>query len=213
MIKLVIFDIDGTIANTDQMLIETYKTMYGMYRKDLKKIDIERIKTFSGPPLNETLANEFPNEDQKFMYDEYKRLSRPNYIKYATLFPNVKETLLALKKDGYILSIATSKMRSATKFTLNLLNIENIFDFMVCADDISNPKPHPQSINIILDKFKVNKDETIFIGDSKYDSECAKNAGVKCVLMNFVKRDIPDCLKPDYTLDNYEKLFPLIKEL
>ncbi|MEG1565421.1 MAG: HAD hydrolase-like protein, partial [Bacilli bacterium] len=64
--KLLIFDVDGTLADTDKMLIETYRTLYELYSPNVK-LDESKVIGFSGPPLRETLSTEFPLYDPEFM--------------------------------------------------------------------------------------------------------------------------------------------------
>ena len=87
--SLLIFDVDGTIADTDDVIVNTYIDLYKIYKKD-SPIDIKKFKTFSGPPLNETLRNEFPMLSYDYIYSEYKRISKDNYPKY----------ILSLEKIG-----------------------------------------------------------------------------------------------------------------
>ena len=83
--SLLIFDVDGTIADTDDVIVNTYIDLYKIYKKD-SPIDIKKFKTFSGPPLNETLRNEFPMLSYDYIYSEYKRISKDNYPKYIKSF-------------------------------------------------------------------------------------------------------------------------------
>jgi pyrophosphatase PpaX len=209
--KLLIFDVDGTIANTDMMLIKTYETLYKKYRKDLKEIDVEKIKTFSGPPLKETLMREFPNVEYDLIFKEYKFYSHPNYIKYVTAFPNTRETLLKFKNDGYKLAIATSKMHDATLFTLHLLNLEDIFDVIVGSDDVTNPKPNRETIDKIIKICNVNPSEAVLIGDTKYDIYTAKNAGIVSIIMQFMNREMPSDATPIKYCKTFEELYTFIR--
>lgn len=208
--KLLIFDVDGTLTDTDKMLIETYKTLYSIYRPNYLYTE-EHIKTFSGPPIMETLEKEFPDEDPNFMLSEYKKYSRPNYIKYVTAFDNTREVLLKLKENGYILTIATSKMHQATLFTLDLINLNDIFDFFLASDDLIKVKPDRECVDKIREKYNVSQNETLFIGDTKYDVYTAKNAGVDCLIMTFKNRALPDDATPKYFASSMGDLYNKLK--
>lgn len=209
MYKLIIFDVDGTIADTDKVILKTYIELYKKFLPN-KKIDKKKIITFSGPPLKETLINEFPSYDIDFMVSEYKKTSRKNYILYLKSFRNCKDILLKLKNDGYILALATSKYREATEFTLKLLGFEGIFEYIVCGDEVKHPKPAPDSIEKILQISGFSKSESLFVGDTIYDILCAKSSKVNIAIMSFKKRELSEEYKPDYITNSYKKLYDYI---
>ena len=98
--KLILFDFDGTLLDSDQMIVVTFQQLYELYKKD-NIFDLKKVLTFSGPPIKETLKNEFPDIDQDFIFNEFVRLSTINYDKYVHLFPYVKEMIDILKNMGY----------------------------------------------------------------------------------------------------------------
>lgn len=208
--KLLIFDVDGTIADTDMMLIKTYETLYHLYGTKHESVDPNKIKQFSGPPIRDTLTKEFPNREYGFMLQEYRKYSRPNYVKYVKTFPYCKEVLIKLKKEGFVLAIATSKMHDATLYTLNLLKLNNIFDYLCCSDDVKKPKPDKETIDKLCSMSNIGKENAIMIGDSKYDVYTAKNANIKSVIMKFMDRKLPDDAIPSYYCNNFLELYTLI---
>ncbi|MEG1222404.1 MAG: HAD family hydrolase [Bacilli bacterium] len=207
--KLLIFDVDGTLADTDKMLIETYRTLYELYSPNVK-LDESKVIGFSGPPLRETLSTEFPLYDPEFMVKEYKKYSRPNYVKYVTPFLNTRELLLGLKAAGYILTIATSKMHEATLYTLDLLNLNDIFTSIVSSDDVVNPKPDKESVEILRKEYNISKEETLFIGDTKYDVICATSAEVDSVIMTYKARVLGEGVTPTYFATSSSELAKLL---
>ena len=67
--KLILFDFDGTLLDSDQMIVVTFQQLYALYKKD-NIFDLKKVLTFSGPPIKETLKNEFPDIDQDFIFNE-----------------------------------------------------------------------------------------------------------------------------------------------
>lgn len=210
MYKLIIFDMDGTIADTDKVIVKSYLELYKMYRPDYKP-SIKKIKTFSGPPLNETLSKEFPHLELDFIKKEYKRISKQNYIKYLKTFRFCREFLEILKEKGYKISIATSKIEEGTHFSLKLLNFEHLFDFIVCADTIDVPKPAPNCVFKIMDHYGISKEETLFVGDTHFDYKCARAAGVNVAIMTFMKREFNEDFNPDFKTNSFKKLLKYIE--
>ena len=204
--SLLIFDVDGTIADTDDVIVNTYIDLYKIYKND-SPIDIKKFKTFSGPPLNETLRNEFPLLSYDYIYSEYKRISKDNYPKYIKSFKNIKEVLLNFKKNNIKLAICSSKIKESIEVCLKLLDLENIFDYIVGLDSVINPKPDKEGIDKILNYFSINKSESLFIGDTDFDYLTAKNGGLNCVIMTMLDR------KYNYCNENNVKFIKSYKEL
>ena len=155
-------------------------------------------------------SNKFWEKDFNFIKGEYRRISRGNYIKYLKTFRFCREILTFLKEKGYHISIATSKLLSGTKFCLELLNFDHLFDYMVCADTIDVPKPAPNCIFNIMDHYGVSKEETLFVGDTLFDYKCAKSAGVNVAIMTFMKREFGEDFNPDFKTNSYRKLLKYI---
>ena len=201
--KLYLFDLDGTLIDSDQMLIETFKELYTKYRPGYQPDD-DYVRQFSGPQITETLKKEFPNEDQKVMLDEYRNRSRKYYDLYVRLFPHAMEMIDKLHKQGTKFAIITNKHRYATIYTYQLLKLEKYDIFSVCADDVKNLKPAPDGIYEAMKHFGVeNKDDVIYIGDCYTDYLSAKNAGVNFGYIAWSPRPIKGEMKIDVKIENY----------
>lgn len=201
-----IFDLDGTIADTDEMIVRTMNTLYDLYR-DGKRTPVEEIYYFSGPPIYDTLRKEFPHQDLSFMLEEFRRVSIENYPHTVKTYPHAKETLIALKEKGYKLGIVTNKIHSSTVFCLSVIGLEGIFDSLICFDDVSKPKPSGEPIikcAAELGAFDFSK--VLYIGDNKSDLITANNAGVSCALVNWGPRVLDKDLKPDYIIASFKEL-------
>lgn len=201
-----IFDLDGTVADTDEMIVKTMNTLYDLYR-DGKRTPVEEIYYFSGPPIYDTLRKEFPHKDLNFMLEEFRRVSLENYPSTVKTYPHAKETLLVLKNKGYKLGIVTNKIHSSTEFCLKVIGLEGIFNSLICFDDVKNPKPNGEPILKCAEElgaFDLSK--VLYIGDNKSDLITANNAGVSCALVNWGPRVLDKNLKPDFIISSFEEL-------
>ena len=106
--KLYIFDLDGTLLDSDQMIIETFHELHRMYSPADFAPDDNVLITYSGPPIRESLKNEFPELDQEEILKVWRERSLKNYPKYTRLFPNVIEALTKLKNEGAKIAIRGS---------------------------------------------------------------------------------------------------------
>ena len=204
--QALLFDLDGTVADTDEMIVQSMNILYDLYRNG-KRTPVEEIYYFSGPPIYDTLKKEFPDKDSEFMFKEFIRISTELYPKTVKLYPHTKEALIKLKEQGYKLGIVTNKLHSSTVFCLKLIGLEDIFETLVCYDDVKNPKPHGEPIikaSHDLGVFDLSK--VLYIGDNKSDLETANNADVDCALVNWGPRVLDKNLKPKMFISSYEDL-------
>ena len=205
MYKLFLFDFDGTILDSDQMIVVTFKQLYDKYRGG-KQAPLEHVLTFSGPPIRRTLKQEFPDLDQDMMFDEFVKYSTVNYDKYVKPFPYVIEMLKAFKEHGIKYGLITSKARGATDYALKLTHLDELFDFVVCSDEVKNVKPDPEGVLLAMKHFDVlNKNEVLFIGDNMFDYLTSKNAGVKFGYVTFSPRKLDKDAHIDVSIDNFKK--------
>ena len=205
--EVLLFDLDGTVADTDEMIVETMNILYDLYR-DGRRTPKEEIYYFSGPPIYETLDKEFPGCDLEFMHQEFRRVSLQLYPKTVTAYPGCRETLIKLKEEGYKLGIITNKIHSSTLFCLDLIGLKDIFDVLVCYDDVSHPKPHQEAIYKAMNELNVSDlQKILYIGDNKLDFLTAVNAGVDCALVTWGPRNIDKTLKAKMFISSYEDLY------
>lgn len=204
--NVILFDLDGTVADTDEMIVQTMNVLYDKYRGG-KRTPREEVYYFSGPPIYETLDKEFPGCDLEFMHAEFRRVSIELYPSTVTSYPDCRETLLKLKEMGYKLGVVTNKIHSSTLFCLKLIGLEGVFDSLVCYDDVDKPKPNKEPI--IKSMYQLNeKDEkkVLYVGDNKLDLLTANNANVDCALVTWGPRKIDKTLKPTMFISSYKDL-------
>ena len=209
---LVLLDMDGTIADTDEMIIQSMYELYDKYR-DGRRTPVEEIYYFSGPPIRETLKREFPDMDNDFIVNEFVKISWNNYDKYAKLFPHVKETIIALMNKGIKVGVVTSKMRESTIHCLEVIHLDDVIDYFVAGDDVKNMKPHPESLLLAAEHFSIkDKKKVLYIGDNKSDYLSARNAGMDVALVTWGPRKIDRSLTPDYWIDDFKEVEEITNE-
>ena len=172
----ILFDLDGTLLNTDSAIIETYSELFEKYDK---KDNFTKEKQFQvlGPALKDQFPIFFPNLDVDMLIKEYIEINHKLHKTHVTLMPDVYETISELHKEGYQLGIISSKRVDGIELGLNQFNMKEFFDVIIGVDSVENAKPHKESM--IKAKQLLNKglDNTIYIGDTNHDILCGKNAG------------------------------------
>ena len=204
--QLLLFDLDGTLCDTDEMIVQTMRAIYLDY-KPTKIRTRGELYYFSGPPIRETLKNEFPNYDPDMMYDVFKNVSRGFYASTVKAYKGEEEVLKALKEKGYLLGVVTNKGLPLTHYSLQLCHIDQYFDVIVSADDVAIPKPDPAGVFKAMEALNIkNKGDVLYIGDNDIDYFTAENAGVDCMLVSWGPRVIKCIDKAKYEAKSYNEM-------
>ena len=204
--KILLFDLDGTLCDTDEMIVQTMQAIYKEF-KPVKERSREELYYFSGPPIRDTLANEFPDQDPDYMYDVFKKVSKGFYKDFVYPYKDEIEILTALKEKGYRLGVVTNKGLPLTIYSLEICHIDSLFDVIISADDVAIPKPDPTGINKALEKLGIkNKEEVLYIGDNDIDYITASNAGVDTLLVTWGPRTINVLDKAKYLAKSYNDI-------
>ena len=205
--KLYLFDLDGTLLDSDQMLVETFHYLYKVYKPKDFVVDEKKIITFSGPPIRITLANEFPELDQEELLKIWRRESIKNYPLFTKLFPGALEILSTLVEKNIKCAIVTNKHRVAADESFKLFGIADLGIWSVSGDDIKEQKPSPEGIFLAMNHFGIkDKKDVIYIGDSVYDARTAENAGVDFGLVSWTPRKLPEDCKITWKIDSFSDL-------
>jgi phosphoglycolate phosphatase len=102
------------------------------------------------------------------------------FIVYLKMEPHLIEALTALRERGIKRAVCTNRTTSM-KHVMEKFGLWPYFDIVVTALDVKNPKPHGESVEKILDALKVNREDTLFLGDSEVDRETALSGGVRFI--------------------------------
>ena len=172
MYKLIIFDIDGTLLDTESAVLKGLQKCLKEHH-DIK-VNLEELEFAIGMPGDEVFSN-FGISDNGFSYSKWVKYI-DDYKDEIKLFDEIKCTLEYLRKNNVILAIATSKTRFEYDTTVKHFNINHYFDYVVCIDEVEHPKPNADSLLKILQQSKISAEEALFVGDTYFDIECARNA-------------------------------------
>ena len=209
---LILLDLDGTIADTDEMLVQTLYEMYDLYRGG-KRAPREHIVYFSGPPIRINLAKEFPDQDLEFMFNEFVRISWGYYAKVVKPFPHAVEVFTKIRGTGVYLGVVTGKYRKQTLHCLDVIGFTPIIDFIVACNDIKSVKPDPEGINTAISHFGIkDKKRVLYIGDNLADYQAARNAGVDVAIVKWGPREIKEPITPEYWINDFNELEEMINE-
>lgn len=180
--KIVLFDLDGTLANTGEGI--TRCVAYALEKFGIKENDRKKLERFIGPPLFDSFQREygFSEEDSWKAVAFYRERYDDIGVWECELYPDVKETLELLYQKGYRLGVASSKPQKFCPLLMKHFGIEQYFE--VIGGAVSDGKAGSKAAVLadVLSRFGVkDKGEVVLIGDTRYDAEGAKEAGIDCI--------------------------------
>lgn len=207
--KYILFDLDGTLIDTNQLIIDSFKHTYKTHLN--KDIEEKEILQYFGEPLITTLRRYDPNNAED-LYDTYTKFNESIHDSSVNLCCNIKECLEQLKEAGCILAVVTSKRSKLAHRGLELFDIKKYFSVIVTVDDTEYHKPHPEPVLKALEKLGASADEALMIGDSVFDILCAHNAGVKAIKVSWgAALDHQAEEEPDYMVGDALEIIDIAK--
>ena len=199
-----IFDIDGTLTSTNQLIYDSFNFIANKYLNRI--FTDEEIHSLFGP-TEDVILKKWCGENFEEVKEEYYNFYSDNHhIAYA--HDGMIEILDYLKGEGYPLGIFTGKGRRAALITLQKINAEKYFDLIVTGDDVENHKPHAEGILKFIDQFNLKTDKVLMIGDSVGDVKASKDAGVKIasVLWDSHNEEKVKSMNSDYYFNSVKEL-------
>lgn len=211
-IKTILFDFDGTVANTNRLIIDSwqhvFRTVHG------KEADEADIKATFGEPLGISMVKNFPDMNPEDAIDMYRSHQKDIYEEMIEPFPGMVELLKGLKEKGYQVGIVTSRLRNSTIIGLRKFGLAETADCIVTCEDTDKHKPDPEPALIALEKLSAKADETLMVGDSMFDIKCAHNAGIKAVMVGWAEAitetDLTGPDRPEYCIEKAEDLYDIL---
>jgi len=174
----IVFDMDGTLMDSEAKIVRCIQSAARDAGVDVP--GSAEARDIIGLGLTEAMQTLFPNcsADQRAqIVDHYRRHFLEIDDTAMPLFPGVADGLATLEKGGYLLAVATGKSRRGLERVLDETELRSRFVVSRCADE-SFSKPHPRMLREILDMTGVSAHRAIMVGDTIYDMEMARNAGV-----------------------------------
>jgi pyrophosphatase PpaX len=210
----ILFDLDGTLINTNEVIIESFRATFTKHFPDIS-LDREKILSFIGPTLQDTFS-EYTQDP--FLIQEMIDSYREFYVDYEMgnfeIYPQVLETIKTLKLKGYQLGIVTSKFKVAAWPSFTYYALDEYFDVFVALDDVKNPKPDREPIDVALSRFPSNG-KAIMIGDNQGDILAGKNAGIYSAGVAWSVKGSSHLMEvtPDFMLGQMSDIFHIIKQI
>ena len=180
-IKLVIFDIDGTLVDAYSAIEKSVN--YAMKRMGYPLRDYMTIRRVVGGGDEKLLEQFVSIKDLKNALFLYRRHHKIALLKYSTLMPNARRVLRYLKSKNYKLAIASNRPTKFAQILIKHLNIAQYFSYSLCADKLRFGKPNPEILLKIMRRLRVKRTQTLYVGDMTIDAQTGSRAGIKTIIV------------------------------
>ncbi|MBI3965089.1 MAG: HAD family hydrolase [Chloroflexi bacterium] len=211
---LVVFDFDGTIADTTVVIAEVCNEI--LIGAGHESVAPEVVFDLVGLTLETMFAHLLREPDPSPRAQELARVYRERYYQIApqkaVLFPNVFETLQALRAAGATLTIASGKSTAGVELMLEALQIDDLFDYVVGATSVTHGKPHPEMLWRTLERCGVSPREAIVVGDTRFDLQMGRAAGLDTCAVTYGAQPVAELAKeqPTFLVHSAPEIVPVV---
>lgn len=213
MYRLAIFDFDGTLVDSAPGIVDVMRDVCVEYKFSEKTLEL--WSHLIGVPLFRQVEILFPEHDSKFHHEvaqRYRDIYDLRAIEICPPFGGLEEMLRTLREAEILISIASSKRRHLIDTVLEFHKLADYFSLVVGAEEVSKHKPDPESVHVSVKKLNVDLAESVVIGDSSFDLDMARNAGVDAigVTTGIHTREYLSKSEPKHIVSSLEEVTPLI---
>ena len=209
-IKLLIFDLDGTLIDSLPDLTDATNHMRQSFR--LPPLDAEQVRKLVGQGARSLVARALPTSSPEQVEEGLEIFLSYNLSHIADktrLYPGVLETLQALEGRGIPLSVLSNKNVGLCREVLSRLGIAKFFPAVFGADSFPFKKPSPEPVLALLKEFGVATRECVIVGDSINDMAAGEGAGVVTVGCSYGYGDSSELAGADYLVSDFPSLLGL----
>jgi phosphoglycolate phosphatase len=211
-LRLIIFDLDGTLVDTVQDI--TNALNYALKSYGIKSLSVSDTMKMVGEGVSRLVEKVLPAEKLHLKNDVIKKFLE-YYSEHLTErsreYPHVRETLENL--IGFKKAVISNKREDLSKRLLEKLGLSQYFDLIIGSDTAGEKKPSPIPILYVISKLGVGSEESIIVGDSNHDIEAGKKAGVKTVAVTYGYKPKELLTEADYLIDDLRELVPLLQKI
>jgi phosphoglycolate phosphatase len=207
--SLILFDLDGTLVNTSADL--THALNYALKPYGIKELSVNETVKLVGEGISRLIEKALSNKNLQQVRQATERFLdyySKHLTDFSTLYPGVAETLEKL--HSYKKAVISNKREDLSVRLLDDLGLLNCFDLVAGSDTAPEKKPSPVPVYYILKKLHVTPDEAVIVGDSGFDIEAGKKAGIKTIAVSYGFREKELLTDADYIIDTFDELPSLL---
>jgi pyrophosphatase PpaX len=211
-LQTMLFDLDGTLIDSVRLILDSYHHTLKTHGFPARS-DEEWLRGV-GTPLRVQFAK-WADDPQvlEALITTYREYNLTHHDRMVSVYPGVVDAVRTIKPLGVRTGLVTSKNRQGALRGLALVRLEALMDVLVCADEVDNPKPHPEPVEKAVTLLGADPATTVYVGDSIHDMQSGRAAGVltAAVLWGPFGRSHLEGARPDYWLERPEELVELVR--
>jgi len=210
-IGAVLFDLDGTLLDSIRLIIDSYH--HALQANGLPPRSDEHWLAGIGTPLR-VQFREWADDPDLFeaLITAYRDYNLANHDQRVRAYPGAVEMVQGVRRLGLRTGLVTSKLRNGALRGLTLLELDRAMDVIIGADDVINPKPHPEPLLMAAQRLEQDPRAAIYVGDSVHDMESGRAAGMRtaAALWGPFSRQQLERTGPDHWLEKPGDLLALL---
>lgn len=212
---LLIFDLDGTLIDSMGDIVTSANVL--LERWNGYPLTAEQVRPGIGKGVHFLVSHVLQTgrisvDDLESAVDEYRKIYRAHALDSTVPYPGVRETLEKLR--GVSMAVISNKPAAASRALLTALDLDHYFACVAGGDSFSEMKPSPLPLNAVISRLGAAPERTWMIGDSVYDVEAGKAAGVRTIAVTygFQDADMLKALKPDAVVSAFAEIAGFVIE-
>lgn len=210
MIRNVLFDLDGTIVDTNELILESFLHVLN----DKLAMEITRDQLI--PKMGGPLVDQFQyftgrtNVDQQVA--DYRKYNLKRHDEMVSVFPYVNDVVQAFSHQGIKMGVVTTKVRDTTNRVLQMFDLLPFMQTVITLDDVKHAKPHPEPVQRAMTELQADPKETVMVGDSSFDIVSAQQAGAWSagVAWSLKGSAALTVYNPDWMLNDMRDLYDIV---
>jgi len=215
VLSAALFDFDGTLVDTTEMIYQSMRhaTTSVLGRDDFTR---EQLLANVGQPLPRQMQL-MDAEKAELLLEAYRAHHEENHDALIAEFPGIAEALQRLRAAGVKVAVVTSKRRRSVEMALEKFpGLDLVVDRFVTVEDTEEHKPHPEPLLKGLELMgDIPKDQAVYVGDSPFDVQAAKAAGLTSVAVSWgaFSEDTLREAEPDYLVPDIDSVVNVLLKL
>ncbi|AGL03033.1 HAD-IA family hydrolase [Desulfoscipio gibsoniae] len=207
----VLFDLDGTLLDSLPLIEAAF---YHVFKQMNIPWENGAVMKTVGLPLRDA-CRQFAGERWQELFNNYINHQLTLHDQYIKVYKGALETLDEIKPLVQGMGVVTSKRRPMAERGIDVTGLNRYLKHLVALEDVEKPKPHGEPVLRGLGKLGASPEQAVFVGDSYYDIESGRNAGVITVGVSWgmASREELQACGPDFIADTWPELAAILKGL
>ena len=212
MIKVVMFDLDGTLVDSSVDITNALNYAAGPF--GVRKMTVEETIGLVGEGVTRLIEKVLGNERAAIVpevLDRFVGYYSEHLVDFTLPYGGVRETLERL--GNYKKAVISNKRESLSRELLDKLGLAKYFDIILGSDSAEEKKPSPKPIMKVLESFSLKPDEAVIVGDSNFDIDAGRAAGTKTIAVSYGFRDVGLLKGADFIIGDITELLSILAEI